>query len=199
MHRHSRRQDKHATVLKTCCGNHLSNRKEERHPLPINIITAISYNIPASRERGISSRKQRNRVTYCLGIMMNPVSQCSGSVLTFQQGLFGQRAQLQMLGARGGASKSWKQQKIHDSLASWAEGHMQILQCALFTQVGSLVLKFALLTHAKAMLVTQAATPGLHFPFTTPSPWEMWMLGPWIHRIGSSLATQCHRQRAVVW
>lgn len=138
MHRHGRRHDKHTAVLKTCSGNHLSYRKEERGPLPVTIITAISYDIPASRERGISSRKQRNKTTYCLEIMMNPVSQCSGSVLTFQQGLFGQRAQLQMLGVRGGASKSWKQQKIHDSLVSWAEGHTQILQCALFTETREL-------------------------------------------------------------
>lgn len=98
--------------------------------------------------------------------MMNPESQRPGSVLTFQQGLFGQRARLQMLGARGGAGESWKQKKIHDSLASRAEGHMQILQCALFTQAGSLVLKHALLTCAKAMLMIQAIISTFVFHLT---------------------------------
>lgn len=88
----------------------------EKGPLPVNTITAISYDIPASRERG--SRKQRNEATHCLETMMNPASQCPGSVLTFQQGLFGQRAQPQMLKARGGADESWKQEKIHDSPVS---------------------------------------------------------------------------------
>lgn len=50
--------------------------------------------------------------------MMNPVSQRPSSVLTFQQGLFGQRAQLEMLGARGGAGESGKEKRIHDSLVS---------------------------------------------------------------------------------
>lgn len=76
--------------------------------MPVNLITAISYDIPASRERGISSRKQRNKATHCLETMMNPASQRPSRVLTFQQGLFGQRAQLQVLGARGGAGESWK-------------------------------------------------------------------------------------------
>lgn len=140
--------------------------------MPGNIITALSYDLPASRERGISSRKQRNKATHCLETMMNPASQRPGGVLTFQQGLFGQRARLQMLGARGGAGESWKQRKIHGSPASGAEGHTQILQCALFTQAGSLGLKRALLICAKAALITEAATLGLHFPSNTPFSWE---------------------------
>lgn len=86
--------------------------------MPVNTITAILYDIPASRERGISSGKQRNKATHCLETMMNPASQNPGRVLTFQQGLFGQRTPLQMLAARGGAGESWKQEKIHDSPAS---------------------------------------------------------------------------------
>lgn len=55
---------------------------------------------------------------HCLETMMNPASQRPGSVLTFQQGLVGQRAQLQMLAARGGAGESWKQKKIPASPGS---------------------------------------------------------------------------------
>lgn len=96
----------------------ITSEYQKRGLLPVNIITATSYDIPASRERGISSGKQRNKATRCLETMMNPASQCPGGVLTFQQGLFGQRAPLRMLRARGGAGESWKQKKIHDSPAS---------------------------------------------------------------------------------
>lgn len=111
-HRHSQRQDKHFCVRQH---SKLAVRSmpvyQQRGLLPVNVIAAVPCDVPASRGRRISSGKQRSKATHCLETMMNPTSRRPGGVLTFQQGLFGQRAQLQTLGAEEGPASHGNQER----------------------------------------------------------------------------------------